>query len=560
MDHPPLDTDMIATIAGFCLGLSAISVNEYRRQYEKSDMMHEEPNEDDLPADLFWEIVFGTAGKQQHASPPKLTPEHDGVLQTIITERGNRNLQTTVSYLTAVLLDGTYEKYPTTLPPERSRGPRKRSAPNPDTPQQVLFTPVDGNLSEETVRKRLRTLQYEWVDVRKAGEQLNKMTKGVQTLADRFVKRFRRLRKYEFVPYRDSAGKWCVNLMIYFDESFVHRYDSSRYSWMRSDVVVRKRALGDRFCISGFISELGPIPGSFDCFVGAMGAASSDYHDMMDSHKFMQILDKLEQRIAEWWEDTTASGLRSSITGRLKVHPDGFTGVERVVVQLIIDNAPYHKTVDTTKSFLLTEVKKNKTNLCDAYIKYGGQQYPTTIQERVSPMSPQDAETEKRAWLMSQTKVKLVELVTTLHGELKQAHGNRLYLPFNHIYAKGWHVYTTPPYFPEFQPIEYVWNHGKAQVKKNAATYDYTRDMFRQFVIRTFSDISVDVARRFIAAAEKEIEDRGQQRNIPAEEDTPYDPGTNDYQVGEGSEGIEESAEEESDEGAIPTQTNDAVQ
>lgn len=69
-------------------------------------MMQDEPNEDDLSAELLWQIVFGTQAKQQYAPPPILIPEHDQLLQTVITERGNRILQTMLPHLTAVLLEG----------------------------------------------------------------------------------------------------------------------------------------------------------------------------------------------------------------------------------------------------------------------------------------------------------------------------------------------------------------------------------------------------------------------------------------------------------------------
>ncbi|MDO9014642.1 MAG: hypothetical protein Q7U84_07695 [Polynucleobacter sp.] len=118
----------------------------------------------------------------------------------------------------------------------------------------------------------------------------------------------------------------------------------------------------------------------------------------------------------------------------------------------------------------------------------------------------------------------------TLHGGIKKALGNKVFLTFNHILNKGWRVYITPPYFPEFQPIEYVWNHGTAQVKKNAATHDYTREAFRQHANKPFGDISVDTIRHIIRAAEKEIEERGQRRNILAQDGAADDPSTIDYQ------------------------------
>lgn len=524
LQHRLLDTETIAELVGAALHTSARSVLDAKNAVEVAL----EAGGDDVqhPDDVF-EIAFATdKARGFYARSSFLSETHLSIVRYIMDSRMRRSLGISSKYLTDVLASGLYRKYHAMEPPARGRGRRKADAADPDEFLNELFAPV--HVSQETLRKHLLRLGYDWKDLSKSSEVVRRQSAYVQQRVSRYIVLYRRLLRDQFTFYQDKDGKNCVNVIVYFDETFVHRNDCPRFSWGPRGTEMGMRSKGDRFCITAFICELGVIPGSIHSFVGR---DSGDYHDMMDSNKFIENIERLAACMKEWISDSSERGFYSLLKKRIR--RSSLPQIDHVVCQIVMDNAPYHKCVDEQLIFKLSSVAKmNKTDLVDVFMKFAGRVQPqassassaASAASSSSSSSSSASQTpappfadEVRRSMMNMTKKDIVQKVRELHKSLRTSLGNRQYAAFNQIYAKGYHVYTTPPYHPEFQPIELFWNIGKAKVKFNAGMHNFTATLFSNWIALCFQSIDDDKVRSLIEKCSEVVEAAAIGRDLPEE-------------------------------------------
>lgn len=295
---------------------------------------------------------------------------------------------------------------------------------------------------------------------------------------ERSVNRFTPEKEEQFYARIDrflleyAAAKRDPDLVFcYMDESYVHHHHASKASYYPADDVsmrlTRPASRGRRHVIVHCITADGILHFSDEltCEWIFLSNGSKDYHENMNGDNFYK-----------WLVEKFAPTFKA-------LYP-----TKRAV--LVLDNAPYHHARDPLT--FVDPFSMHKPALLAKMVQLGMTEMTVTrTAPGPPPQPPVDITFDMRPWSVPGAAIprapkgpSLEEMQTALHKCLMEKCPAALESRIVQFFKKeNWTLVFTPPYCPQFQPIELVWAHCKgfvAQQYTNERNMAGTADQLRQ--------------------------------------------------------------------------------
>lgn len=336
-------------------------------------------------------------------------------------------------------------------------------------------------LSKKTITRVLRTYGY----MRKRGRlKVPELTPERKERILLFVRQYNEAKKLE------AAG---THVIVYMDESFVHQWHASPYSFFKKgcEFIGRLTGKGKRLIIVHAITKDGPLVTEKDGFPISEGRFKAKGKGKATSKKGK---DKDEASMVveltgEWvWEARTAKGdyhatmdddmFMQWLTRRLIPAFRAKYGGKKMI--LVLDNAPYHHGYDKTVKNPSTNTKLLNTELLRKYgvkkVTSGAKSFlvPSKGGFHSAPAGPsrEDVALALRLYMQKHHPLLLQERVDALFSEQDDLH----------------QLIWTPPYMPGFQPIELFWQHGKHYVSREYFKGRTMRQVWAQLRLGWYGD------------------------------------------------------------------------
>jgi hypothetical protein len=292
-------------------------------------------------------------------------------------------------------------------------------------------------MSDRTLNRVLLEIGYSYADVGKAEHTF------IETTA---IKRWRSWYLHERTRIRTQEPN---TIEIWLDESYCNQNHVARYSWYgKGDTVKRKKGKGRRWVI---VYAGGPECGWVGNPEVFEGCSTGDYHENMDSERFLKYFEKL----CIWMRNKY--------------------GERKVVFHM--DNAPYHKKIDGLKKPLS---KLNKSELV-AWLQYQ-KAGDTDIYDNCDG-DGQNKKLKKRDDLYNIARERFRGTTITEITAKK------------YKYSVLW----IPPYHPMFNPIEEAWGvtKGFVAMHNNGSSFDAVYDL----IFLGFKEVTIEVWKNLVKHA-----------------------------------------------------------
>jgi hypothetical protein len=272
-----------------------------------------------------------------------------------------------------------------------------------------------------------------------------------------------KLRIRQFLLEYSTAARDPSLVKCFMDESFLHHHHAFDGGYFPSDPDVRcmrRGRRGRRHIIVHAITEDGPLHVNKDLtceWIFPSNSGLRDYHTNMNGDNFMKWV---KERFVPTFEAKYPSKRAA----------------------LILDNAPYHHTHDPNT--YLNVKTMSKVRLLDTMKRI---QLSSITIERKGANAPICFELEP--WFQrgqvpnAPAGPSKVEMQDALLKILRRDHPSLLNTRLMNLFQeKQWILIFTPPYSPQYQPIELVWAHCKGYVAMNyhnQRTMESTAEQFR---------------------------------------------------------------------------------
>ena len=329
--------------------------------------------------------------------------------------------------------------------------------------QRELEKQFDLVIPKTQLYRAVAALGYKYVHVRGKGKIIDEEARTI------------RIRKYIIEMHTAMKDKDAV--IVYMDESYIHQNHALGMSWIKKDgpaTVGRSTGKGKRLIIVHAITKNGPLAEldednepikefSFEGESGEVltcemvfeaGKHKGDYHDNMDGPMFMK------------W-------LRERFVPTFKV----LYGDRKCV--LVLDNAPYHHAHSENPDYVsVSDLTKDAAHA--VLIKGGIDVIHGVRAGNPHQWSVNSILNENGKVLRAPQGPSSDEMKAAVRRVLKEDHPEWCKSDVQLLFEKeGWELIFTPPYCPQFQPIELFWQHGKGFV---AREYKPRRSMVETLV------------------------------------------------------------------------------
>jgi hypothetical protein len=268
-----------------------------------------------------------------------------------------------------------------------------------------------------------------------------------------------------FLRESAAASREDNMVLVYMDESYVHHHHATDHSYYPRDIderIKRPGNRGRRLIIVHAITQIGPlhVDASLTAeWIFQSAGGGGDYHSNMNGDVFM-----------DWVQRKLIPTFEAKFPGKK--------------MALVLDNAPYHHAHDPATHIDIKAMSKTKAleKMLELGMTHMSVIRPPPGSGAAAASEPPSIVTFQLATWGTTRRIDNFpkgpspeEMRQALKAHVQAHHpglfDTRIQREFR---QRGWKLIFTPPYCPQFQPIELVWAFAKRHV---ACSYFYKRTM-----------------------------------------------------------------------------------